>query len=1310
MAKYEFYDGATTWYGFGGSDWAAQTFTPQANHTLKSIKLELRSVGAHGDVTVGVRATAGGKPTGADLGSGTIADADVPDAGDWVCVDISPNVGVSSGTTYAIVVRATGDSGNNLQWRMKPNWFGPDAYPRGEFCMSSDGGSSWLVCADVLPGCFYDANFEERDEVCPEVAPDAPSGLVATASSGSCIGLTWQDNSDNEDGFKIERSTSGSASFSQIDTVGENVESYDDTTVDDGTLYCYRVRAYNEAGNSGYSNVSCDTTPLFAPTGLSAVSVSDTQVDLTWQDNSASETGYKIERSTSGSLGFSQIDTVGADEEEYSDTTVEEYIQYCYRVRAYNDTGNSDYSNVSCSTSLLAAPTNLTAVPLSSTVIKLTWTDNTPYEDGYKIERQGSWSEVGDVGAGITEYLDTGLSGGTSYTYRVRAYADGTYSAYSATETTSTFTPIEATSVSMTIGGIDVSDYICSLTTEQDICRLAQTFEVSLDTSLASSFSPWNEVLIAIEGENRLAGYVDDVQKGRNPTEYVVLGKDYMKLAIDTLITEKVTVEEVKDAGWWIDYWLTQVMIPSGGAVETGFTVPLDLEWQYVSVGDIILECLGYAGGGWTVIVDGNGTAQITEKLVGEPDHTITTHLEFAHEQDDSWYRNRAVVFGTSGSVTEIAAEYPASEPADARAVALSSDFIYSELAAEDIAEQLVKFFDENLNVKRCFITGNETIWLGETARIIESWTGFNNIGLITSIITTIDDGGFRQLVSLDEKCGFIWGWGRKWQDQIRLLRAYPDLEVPVVAHTYYGSRDAATVNHYYPNNALFDSSYALSWSRCTAGATGNYPIYHCNSADGETWSDEVEVDDVAYIGVTGWSTAWNDMATDSEGNIYIVWQEKYGHVYLSKSTDGGDSFESSVQVDDASQWAWVPYIAIDSSDNIYVVWFTRTMEGGSECNDMRISKSINGGESFGASVLIEEYTWDTGANPGPLYPEPGGVTANDADEILLAYVRTPHLYSDFPYNEDSSALMFRKSTNGGESFSSALMLDCWELYISPTGHIDSSGSWANEERAYDNNKTTYATTTDALEWDTWSEWLYLTHYPITSDRVAYTDYYLPQPCVIPDVDFDIEVHTTSGSWISPTPIFPMPSYWKTYGFDEAEVDQVRYRTRHHFVPMWCTSKFKGRCYEIKFYKSSDESDHTPYPKILSSGEDDIYIGYIDDDGHFYLTKSNDGGDTFNEVGDNVKIDSCINTCSYGSLILPSSGSLCAVWQSNNRIYRGMATDLVGDDFGASVIIDNCDPDLDEVSTYPSLLLVDGEPYVTYRRTVSPENDEEYAT
>ncbi len=83
------------------------------------------------------------------------------------------------------------------------------------------------------------------DVVVSDYPPDPPTNLVATGISDTEIRLTWQDNSDNELGFRIERKNRPLGYFHEIDSVGENVMTYTDSDVITGQEYWYRVKAWN---------------------------------------------------------------------------------------------------------------------------------------------------------------------------------------------------------------------------------------------------------------------------------------------------------------------------------------------------------------------------------------------------------------------------------------------------------------------------------------------------------------------------------------------------------------------------------------------------------------------------------------------------------------------------------------------------------------------------------------------------------------------------------------------------------------------------------------------------------------------------------------------------------------------------------------------------------------------------------------------------------------------------------------------------------------------------------------------------------
>lgn len=81
--------------------------------------------------------------------------------------------------------------------------------------------------------------------------------LTATAQThGAKIKLTWQDNSDNEEAFEIQRQGPGDLDFGVIATVPANVVLYIDAAVDIGIEYVYRVRAANSGAYSGFTNTA----------------------------------------------------------------------------------------------------------------------------------------------------------------------------------------------------------------------------------------------------------------------------------------------------------------------------------------------------------------------------------------------------------------------------------------------------------------------------------------------------------------------------------------------------------------------------------------------------------------------------------------------------------------------------------------------------------------------------------------------------------------------------------------------------------------------------------------------------------------------------------------------------------------------------------------------------------------------------------------------------------------------------------------------------------------------------------------------
>ncbi len=99
---------------------------------------------------------------------------------------------------------------------------------------------------------------------------------------------------------------------------------------------------------------SPDPLVLEAPSGLTARPVVGVPIRLAWTDNSTSEEGFRVERGTDG-IVFTEIGSAGANATEFDDNGAPGPGPYFYRVRAYNATGASRYSNMA-SASLAGSP------------------------------------------------------------------------------------------------------------------------------------------------------------------------------------------------------------------------------------------------------------------------------------------------------------------------------------------------------------------------------------------------------------------------------------------------------------------------------------------------------------------------------------------------------------------------------------------------------------------------------------------------------------------------------------------------------------------------------------------------------------------------------------------------------------------------------------------------------------------------------------------------------------------------------------------------------------------------------------------
>ncbi|MEK7212659.1 MAG: fibronectin type III domain-containing protein, partial [Patescibacteria group bacterium] len=296
-----------------------------------------------------------------------------------------------------------------------------------------------------------------------QTPPTAPSNLrLEPPAVAGTIYLRWNDNSDNEDKFNIERKlTTENTYISLVQLSGSNITNYADASVTNGVNYDYRVQAcLSGTGCSDYAHLTFVSAPSsgggapVAPGSLTAI-VSGSNVNLSWSDVSTDENEFKIFDRLLGSVTWNHIGSVGTDITTYTHSNPPSGTHE-YTVAACNTSGCSS-SNITSATVSggggdTVAPSAIsdltTSAPMSNS-ITLNWT--APGDDGtsgtatsYMVKyanayiTDGTWGSATPwsgtppmpAAAGTSQSVTvTGLNPSTTYWFAVKTHDEaGNYS------------------------------------------------------------------------------------------------------------------------------------------------------------------------------------------------------------------------------------------------------------------------------------------------------------------------------------------------------------------------------------------------------------------------------------------------------------------------------------------------------------------------------------------------------------------------------------------------------------------------------------------------------------------------------------------------------------------------------------------------------------------------------------------------------------------------------------------------------------------------------------------------------------------
>ncbi len=271
---------------------------------------------------------------------------------------------------------------------------------------------------------------------------DAPTNLKGEALGASTVQLTWDDNSDTEDGFVIERTNPANGNFERLAVLPRNTEEYFDIDLSPLTTYKYKVASFKSSSISAFSNIVTVSTygeDVPSPSNLVATyQPVKKAVVINWSDNTFLENGTILERKETINGEFEVIGNTQTDIKTFTDSLIVENQLYYYRARFTTTEGfKTKYSNVDTAYVYDAppnAPSNLQIAAFSDTTYSLWWEDNSIDEEGFEI-----WRRAGNTGTytllkvllpNTIAYNDKVVSN-VVYYYKVRAFRNPTFSQFS---------------------------------------------------------------------------------------------------------------------------------------------------------------------------------------------------------------------------------------------------------------------------------------------------------------------------------------------------------------------------------------------------------------------------------------------------------------------------------------------------------------------------------------------------------------------------------------------------------------------------------------------------------------------------------------------------------------------------------------------------------------------------------------------------------------------------------------------------------------------------------------------------------------
>jgi type II secretory pathway pseudopilin PulG len=180
-------------------------------------------------------------------------------------------------------------------------------------------------------------------------APPAATNLQVTATTDTSISLSWQDNAQNETGYRVEHRQQGASSWARGPNLPADTTSHTVTGLQPNTTYELRVVAFNNWGQSPSQSVQATTQgPPSTPTGFRTTGATNVSISLAWNDVQG-EDRYLLEYRQQGTGSWTQVQ-LAANTTQHTVSDLDQATTYEFRLSASNQWGSSAPATLQAST------------------------------------------------------------------------------------------------------------------------------------------------------------------------------------------------------------------------------------------------------------------------------------------------------------------------------------------------------------------------------------------------------------------------------------------------------------------------------------------------------------------------------------------------------------------------------------------------------------------------------------------------------------------------------------------------------------------------------------------------------------------------------------------------------------------------------------------------------------------------------------------------------------------------------------------------------------------------------------------------